>query len=589
MVFTMKSTLRLALAVSVPVAIVMAGACAQNGSQHAPAASSAPASSSATGNPYAQAKKDAPKADAKPSASPAAAPRGINYPNPPDGKWLKDDQGREYFVDKTEKHEGRYLRLKDNMVRTQWGIPIEVVREDDQYFYYKVYRVDPGLRSVGPLDNQPTAQDIEKVAASYKVNVPASHRLSFRHFDNGLPKSGQWREGFDVADMNEDGQLDIVHGTPRKGITEPVIFLGDGKGNWHRWADVDFPRFPFDYGDLRVADLNGDGHQDLVMGIHLRGLVALIGDGKGHFKLWNKGLDFTVAGHEDGAPAYSSRAIQIVDWNGDGKPDIVALGEGPRLNISKAGGASPISNTLSYGPVVYLNQGDGSWQRKDAGTGQGQLFGGQITVGDFNGDHRPDFATASAVQSARNLVNLQRPDGSWENVEIDVRPNAYVRAVHAVDLDKDGRTDLVVGYISYELGVWRQGIDLFYSRPGDQWERHTLAVQEGKDGVTAIATGDLDGDGNLDLVALTGDGHYWVFLGDGKGFFTREPDGVIPPYDGGCTGYHVKLVDLDKDGKDEIVAAFAGEPSPMYAPDVCRSQGGIQVWHAEPAAGGGRK
>src|SRR5580693_5627219 len=175
MVFTMKSTLRLALAVSVPVAIVMAGACAQNGSQHAPAASSAPASSSATGNPYAQAKKDAPKADAKPSASPAAAPRGINYPNPPDGKWLKDDQGREYFVDKTEKHEGRYLRLKDNMVRTQWGIPIEVVREDDQYFYYKVYRVDPGLRSVGPLDNQPTAQDIEKVAASYNVNGSASH------------------------------------------------------------------------------------------------------------------------------------------------------------------------------------------------------------------------------------------------------------------------------------------------------------------------------------------------------------------------------------------------------------------------------
>jgi hypothetical protein len=592
------SILRQALAAAVPVAIVMAGACAQNGSQRPAASPPAAASSAQNGNPYAQpAKSDVPASPAGKSkgadsaakpADPAAAPRGITYPVPPDGKWLKDDKGNAYFVDKTEKHEGRYLRLKDNMVRTQWGIAIEVIREDDKFFYYKVYKVDPSLRSVGP-DAPPTAKDLEQVAATYKVSVPASHRLSFRHFDNGLPKSGQWREGFDVADMNEDGQLDIVHGTPRKGITEPVIFLGDGKGNWRRWNEVEYPRFPFDYGDLRVADLNGDGHQDIVMAIHLRGLVALLGDGKGHFTLWNKGLDFSVAGHGRGDEGYSSRALQIVDWNGDGKPDIIALGEGPRLNVATPGSAGAVTNIRSYGPVVYLNQGDGSWQRKDAGNGPGQLFGGEITVGDFNGDGRPDFATASAAQGARNIVNLQRADGSWENVEIDVRPGAYVRSVHAVDLDRDGRADLVVGYISYELGVWRQGIDLFYSRPGDKWERRALAVQEGKDGVTALATGDLDGDGNLDLVALTGDGHYWVFLGDGKGFFTREPDGVIPAYEGGCTGYHLKLVDLDHDGKDEIVAAFAGEPSPMYAPDVCRSQGGIQVWHTQPAAAGGRK
>ena len=51
-------------------------------------------------------------------------------------------------------------------------------------------------------------------------------------FDAGLPHEGQWRNGFDIADMNGDGLLDIVHGPPRKGDRRPHVFLGDGKGNW---------------------------------------------------------------------------------------------------------------------------------------------------------------------------------------------------------------------------------------------------------------------------------------------------------------------------------------------------------------------
>jgi hypothetical protein len=506
-------------------------------------------------------------------------------PQPPDGKWLKDNQGRQYFVDKMRKAEGQYRRIDDHTVRTVWGVPIDVVREDDHYFYYKVYKLDPNVKSVN-ANPAPTPEQLEKVAASYKVDTPESHRLRFEDFGKGLPKSGQWREGFVLADMNGDGHLDIVHGPPRKGLSPPVIFLGDGKGTWRRWTEAHFAPFAYDYGDVAVADLNGDGHLDLVLAMHLKGFTALLGDGKGNFTTrWDKGLDYLEPGKgADESAVYTSKAIAIVNWNHDKRPDILALGEGPRLNIAAArgGGGGGLAATTSYGPVLYLNQGDGSWKRKDQGTGHEQVFGDSVVVADFNGDGLPDFAVSSGIMGRRDLVNLARPDGGWDKVEIDVRPGSYVRAVAAGDFDHDGRADLAVGYIAYEGATWRTGIDIFYSRPGNKWERRALAVKEGREGVSALAVGDLDGDGNLDLVALTGDGNTWVFLGDGKGFFTRET-ATIPAYGPGCAGSRVRLADLDGDGKDEIVASWAGEYSPMYAPEACRTEGGITAWHVVPA------
>lgn len=539
-----------------------------------------------------------PPAQVPPSMAPpagAAGPAGEpapsritaadSAPQPPNGKWLKDDQGRLYFVEKLRKVEGQYRRIDDHTVRTVWGVPIEVVREDDRYFYYKVFKVD-ATPQVSPVNRPPSAADLARIAATYKMDVPESHRLRFLDFGKGLPTSGQWREGFVLADLNGDGHLDIVNAPPRKGLSPPVVYLGDGKGSWRRWQEVEFARFPYDYGDIAVTDLDGDGHPDLVLAMHLKGFTALLGDGKGHFtRRWDKGLDFLEPGKgADESNAFSSKSIAVVNWNHDARPDILALGEGPRLNLS-ANRAEPgaMGSGQSYGPVLYLNQGDGSWKRKDQGTGREQVFGDSITVGDFNGDGRPDFAIGSGVMGRRDLVYLGREDGGWDKVELDVRPAAYVRAVLAADFDHDGRSDLAVGYISFEGAVWRSGIDVFYSRPGGKWERRTLAVKDGSDGFTALGAGDLDGDGNLDLVALTGDGDTWVFLGDGKGFFTHEAAG-IPTYGPGCNGVRVRLGDLDGDGKDEIVASWSGEYSAMYAPEKCRSEGGLRAWKAVAAA-----
>lgn len=514
------------------------------------------------------------------AAAPAAQEQG---PQPPDGKWLKDKEGRQYFLEKFDKSM-RHRRLDDKTVRTPWGISIEVEKEDEKFFYYKVYRLDPNARADFSLRPKVTEEEEKKILGSYEVKVPESRRLTFVPFNKGLPTSGQWRNGFDIADMNGDKHLDIVHGPARKALSVPSIFLGDGKGSWRLWREAKYPRLPFDYGDAAAADFNGDGHMDLALGMHLRGLAALLGDGKGSFTDWGKGLDLQVPGRNgnDGS-GFSSRTITTVDWNGDGRADIVALGEGPRLNLTSRGAAKP-SGSESYGIVIYLNQGDGTWMRKDQGTSGREIFGEDLALADFNGDRRKDIATGSSIMGRRTLLNYGREDGAWNVTEVEqVRPQSYVRAVTAADFNGDGVDDLAVGYLSFELATWRSGIDILYGRSDGTWTRRPLALQEGRSEFSALDSGDLDGDGKLDLVALTGKGGTWVFLGDGKGFFTREEATGIPAYDGECRGYHVELADLDKDGRDDIVAGFAGEGSPMLAPNFCPSGGGLQAWRAEIA------
>ncbi|HEV8582650.1 MAG TPA: VCBS repeat-containing protein [Thermoanaerobaculia bacterium] len=516
--------------------------------------------------------------DELPLEAPPAAP-AARGPQPPDGKWLTDEEGRKYFVEKLEKAGAPFLRLDAKTVRTRWGITIDVLKEDDKYFYYKVYRSEYSYPAIS-MQAQVSPEEASKIEASYAADTPESRRLTFAPFSKGLPTSGQWRNGFDLADMNGDGHLDIVHGPARKSLTNPTIFLGDGKGNWRRWEGTKFPHLPFDYGDAAAADFNGDGKMDMALGMHLRGVAAVIGDGKGNFADWGKGLDLQVPQPGNDGAGFSSRAVAALDWNHDGRPDILALGEGPRLNLAARDQARPSTSSESFGVVIYLNQGDGTWVRKDQGTSSSEIFGDSLALGDFNGDHKEDFATGSSMMGRRSLVNYAREDGAWNAADLaDARPG-YVRSVTAADFNGDGLDDLAVGYIAYQLEAWHSGIDIFYARADGSWTRRPLASVEDRTEVSALAHGDLDGDGKLDLVALTGTGETWVFLGDGKGFFTRETATGIPVVDGGCRGYHVQLADLDGDGKAEIVAGFAGEASAMFAPDRCVSGGALQAWHA---------
>lgn len=496
----------------------------------------------------------------------------IDYPQPPDGKWLTDDQGRKYYVAEIPKVEGHYVRLDDGRIRGLRGVPMDLAGETDETFQVKIYHVEPVERK---REEPPSAEEIAAVEAAYTADLPAADLLDFEDFGDGLPQTGQWRNGFDVADMNGDGHADIVHGTPRRGQRPPVIFLGDGRGTWTFWEEAVFPPAPYDYGDVTAADFDQDGHMDVGLAIHLSGLLVLVGDGQGAFEPWSDGLHLNKPGQGDRPEHFLSRTVSSTDWNQDGLPDLLALSEGPRHPKATERGQVE----TPFGLMIYLNQGDGSWVRGHHLAGKDEIFGDSLVTGDFDGDGIVDAVTGSNAIGQRRLLHLNGPNGQGRAVEIDsIRPQSFVWAVDAADFDGDGLLDLAVGTSGLDLGLWWSALDVLLARQADDgslsYERRALAG--GRDGedqrVTAIGAGDLDGDGNADLVAATGDGRLRVFVGDGRGGFTENATGPLDTPRPSCRGYHVMLANLDGRPGDEVVAAFAGEQ--------CAGTGSLGAWSA---------
>ena len=85
-----------------------------------------------------------------------------------------------------------------------------------------------------------------------------------------------------------------------------------------------------------------------------------------------------------------------------------------------------------------------------------------------------------------------------------------------------------------------------------------------------VATGDLDGDGDTDLVASRRGGGLEVYLQTPDGEFYRETGDELATMP---RVFDVKLLDLDGDGRDDIVAGCVPEGD---------RQGGVFVWLSRP-------
>jgi hypothetical protein len=399
------------------------------------------------------------------------------------------------------------------------------------------------------------------------VTPEASRRFVAEAYASGLPERGQWRDRFDLADFNADGVPDLLHGPARKGDGLPKIFLGARAGTFALWPNLRFPKLPFDYGAIKAGDVNGDGVPDLALASHLRGFVALIHEGRGQFASWGEGLTLHAPTERVAEPGFSSRTLQLHDWNGDGKLDLLAVNEGPTVF------APPSADTASL--ALWINRG-GFWESVRASR-PAKGFGDDLAIADVDGDGRADALIGSQVMDGRHLLHLARERSYSVREVVSLPKDATVPAVALIKDAGDRRARLLMASLTPVASGFCSGLQRIDWREAEE-HASMLWRTAGTDAIRVLRSADIDGDSVLDLVAVRESGATMLFAGQGRGVYSADAVIPAPPAYAGCKAYDAYVHDFDGDGRLELIVSFAGEGGAFNFND-CPTGGGFATWH----------
>ncbi len=289
-----------------------------------------------------------------------------------------------------------------------------------------------------------------------------------------------------VADVNEDGMPDIVCAVRRQSSGIKVWLNRSDR----RWEAARGPIEINKYEAVRMADVNGDGHMDIIAANATSatqgGIQVWLGDGRGG---WPVESGPTVTG------IYMD--VMAVDLNGDGNLDLVGAGWG------------------TYGALrIWLGDGAGNWSSARP-LAKGSFYG--LSTGDLNGDGNLDVFAGSHRRGVRlfegdgrgNFIKVRSPEAYFKRqarVEsktatgIGETPppekNASYWSVQVLDLNEDGRADVLAG------SVTGKGIKAWLSQKHSGWQPlEGLFPSSGN--YYEITLADLDDDGHTDICAAS--------------------------------------------------------------------------------------
>jgi large repetitive protein len=321
-----------------------------------------------------------------------------------------------------------------------------------------------------------------------------------------------------TGDFDHDGNPDLAVANSDATIS---VFLNNGDGTFR--APIVVNTFGHPYSALAVADINGDGKLDLV-GTFFSGFDVLLGNGDGTFR-----APITTAGS---GTNYTSLAVG--DFNGDGKPDVAVV------NISS-------NHFLTTVVSIFLNQGNRTFMAARDISIPGAAF---VIAADFSGDGRLDLAVATVANSV--VLLMGHGDGTFTSpLSYSVPTSLGPPSLAVGDFNGDGRLDIVVadsGSVSVLLGA---GKGTFLPPISTQDIGPGL-----NPGASAVAVGDFDGDGRLDVaVTIASTNTVSVLPGDGAG-------GLMLPISfqlgGGVDPVSLAVADFNGDGKPDIAVASSG-------------------------------
>lgn len=354
-----------------------------------------------------------------------------------------------------------------------------------------------------------------------------------------------------MTDVDGDGDLDLIAGNGT-GAFSRVYLNDDGLGS--NWTGSDLPGSNSQSTwSLALGDVDGDGDPDLVLGNYEQTNRLYRNGGSG---------GFTAAG-SIGSQTDITFALSLVDVDGDGALDLIAGNfiEANRLYL----------NNGSSDPFANVNAINISTDTQDTSA---------LAVGDVDGDGDPDLIAGNSGQANRLYLNRGIPD-PWGGVSSSTLSGGTSGDVVVLgDVDRDGDIDLIAGNgnsTSKRLYLNNGSID-----PWSGVSPVTVGGDTFK--VTSLALGDVDGDGDLDLLAghdeTTAGRHNRYYLnngGQGVGWLGFASGAEI----GGEADqtYALALGDMDRDGDLDVIAGNLSASDRLYLSD-----GSATPWSAATTA-----